>query len=155
MVFNTLKYVNVYNLTKYDLDEKIKLIKKVLKYALKKENIKNASFSVIIVDDSYIHKINKAYRNIDRATDVISFALMDNDSCNTNDGILRLGDIYISIDKVKSQAKEYNHSEEREISFLAVHGLLHLLGYNHMNKKDEKIMFEKQELILNEQGITR
>ena len=155
MVFNTLKYVNIYNLTDYDLNNEIKLIKKVLKYALKKENIRNASFSVIIVDDSYIHKINKEYRNIDRPTDVISFALMDNDSCNTNDGILRLGDIYISIDKVKSQAKEYNHSEDREISFLAVHGLLHLLGYDHMNKKDEKIMFEKQELILNEQGITR
>ncbi len=155
MVFNTLKYVNIYNLTNYDLNSEIKLVKRVLKYALKKENIKNASFSVIIVDDSYIHKINKEYRNIDRPTDVISFALMDNDSCNTDDGILRLGDIYISIDKVKSQAKEYNHSEEREISFLAVHGLLHLLGYDHMNKKDEKIMFEKQELILNEQGITR
>ena len=155
MVFNTLKYVNIYNLTNYDLNSEMKRIKKVLKYALKKENIRNASFSVIIVDDSYIHKINKEYRNIDRPTDVISFALMDNDSCNTNDGILRLGDIYISIDKVKSQAKEYNHSEEREISFLAVHGLLHLLGYDHMNKKDEKIMFEKQELILNEQGITR
>ena len=155
MVLNTLKYVTIYNLTNYDLNSEIKLVKRVLKYALKKENIKNASFSVIIVDDSYIHKINKEYRNIDRPTDVISFALMDNDSCNTDDGILRLGDIYISIDKVKSQAKEYNHSEEREISFLAVHGLLHLLGYDHMNKKDEKIMFEKQELILNEQGITR
>ena len=66
-----------------------------------------------------------------------------------------LGDIYISIDKVKEQAKEYGHSEKRELAFLAVHGLLHLLGYDHMEKEDEKVMFSKQELILDGYGITK
>ena len=66
-----------------------------------------------------------------------------------------LGDIYISIDKVKEQAKEYGHSEKRELAFLAVHGLLHLLGYDHMEKEDEKVMFSRQELILDGYGITK
>lgn len=155
MVFNPLKNVNVYNNTDYNLKEEIKAVKRVLKRTLKNEGINNACFSVIIVDDTYIHKINKEYRKIDRPTDVISFALLDNDIDNKVNDLLMLGDIYISADKVFQQAKEYNHTTIREMSFLAVHGLLHLLGYDHMNKKEEKEMFEKQELILNEEQITR
>lgn len=154
MVFNPLKNVKIYNLTNYRLNKEIKTIKKVLKHTLKVENVYKPCFSVIIVDDDYIHKINREYRNIDKPTDVISFALLDNDYENPKD-VMMLGDIYISIDKVFSQAKEYNHSITREIAFLSVHGLLHLLGYDHMNKKDEKIMFKKQEMILNEKNITR
>lgn len=154
MFFNSLKNVSIYNLTDYNLDKEIKVIKRVLKRTLKNENVFNACFSVIIVDDSYIHKINKEYRKIDRPTDVISFALLDNDIDNLSD-LLRLGDIYISIDRVRKQALDYGHSNTREIAFLAVHGLLHLLGYDHMNKEDEKIMFGKQELILNEEKVTR
>jgi probable rRNA maturation factor len=108
-------------------------------------------FNVIIVDNPYIHKINKEYRNIDKPTDVISFALNDSPD---NDDIL-LGDIYISLDKVREQAKEYGHSELRELCFLTVHGFLHLLGYDHMEKADEEKMFKLQEELLNEFGIKR
>ena len=103
--------------------------------------------SVIFVDDQRIHEINKEYRKIDRSTDVISFALEDEKRENFTK-IRLLGDIYISIDKAKEQAISYEHSLERELSFLAVHGLLHLLGYDHMTKEDEKIMFTKQKEIL-------
>lgn len=148
MAFNSIKF-DIYNETDEDLKHIEKEIKKVLKYACKEENLKNIEFNVIIVNNEYIHYLNKEYRNIDRPTDVISFALEDNKEENfTNVRIL--GDIYISIDKAKEQSNEYGHSLDREMCFLALHGLLHLLGYDHMNKKDEKIMFEKQELILNE-----
>ena len=154
MVFGSLKRFSIYNLTSYDISGYSKVIKKVLKRALKEEKVGKCYFNVIIVDNDYIKRINKEYRNIDKETDVISFALEDEKKENI-DSIRMLGDIYISIDKVKSQAKEYNHSEIREIAFLAVHGLLHLLGYDHMNKSDEEIMFNKQELILNGEKITR
>lgn len=154
MVFNSLKKFDIVNLTDNNLNKEIKIVKKVLKIALKMENVNKCYFSVIIVDDDYIHKINKEYRNIDRATDVISFALEDEEKENV-DGIRMLGDIYISIDKARVQALEYGHGLIRELSFLAVHGLLHLLGYDHMKEEDEKEMFRKQELILNEAGIKR
>ncbi len=132
--------------------EELVEVKKVIDYALKTEKINNVIFNIIIVDNNYIQKLNREYRKIDSPTDVISFALEDNDDINYSP-IRLLGDIYISLDKAKEQAKEYNHSLLRELSFLAVHGLLHLLGYDHMNKEDEKIMFEKQERILSSYGI--
>jgi len=131
-----------------------KYLKRVLKAALKHEKINNAIFSIIFVDEKTIQDINRDYRGIDRVTDVISFAFEDNGKLVYNDRRL-LGEIYICIPRMKEQALEYGHSEKRELSFLAVHGLLHLLGYDHMNKKDEKIMFALQELILNEQNIKR
>ena len=127
----------------------------VLELAVKIENLHKVSFNVIIVDNEYIHKINKEYRNIDRETDVITFALEDEESIVLPDDERVLGDIYISIDKVRSQAKEYGHSERRELCFLAVHGFYHLLGYDHMTEEDEKIMFSKQERVLSEYGVTR
>ena len=129
-------------------------LKKVLNGALKHEKINNAVFSIIFVDRETIHTINKDYRGIDRETDVISFAFEDTGKLVYNN-VRLLGEIYICIPKMIDQAKEYGHSEKRELSFLAVHGLLHLLGYDHMNKDDEKIMFDLQELILNEQNIKR
>lgn len=107
--------------------------------------------SVSLIDDKQIHDINKQYRNIDRPTDVISFAFMDNENIDLKKakGPIVLGDIYISIDHAKAQAKEYGHSENREFCFLFVHGLLHLLGYDHMKKEDEEVMFPLQEEILN------
>ena len=129
-------------------------VKKVLNATLKHEKINNAMFSVIFVDRETIHTINKEYRGIDRETDVISFAFEDTGKLVYNN-VRLLGEIYICIPKMIDQAKEYGHSEKRELSFLAVHGLLHLLGYDHMNKKDEEIMFGLQELILNEQNIKR
>ena len=129
-------------------------IKYVLEIAKKEENLDNIEFNVIIVDNEYIHNLNKEYRHIDRPTDVITFALEDYEDIKYDDFRL-LGDIYISLDKAKEQAIEYNHSFKREICFLAVHGFLHLLGYDHMEKQDEKIMFDKQEVILNEAGIKK
>lgn len=148
MVLNTLNKFKIYNTTNSKLDIEIRFMKKVLKEVLKKEKIKNARFSVIIITDSEIKAINKKYRKIDKPTDVISFALEENQKEQVFLKNRVLGDIYISLDKAKKQAIEYGHSLRRELCFLAVHGLLHLLGYDHNNKEEEKIMFKKQELIL-------
>lgn len=114
--------------------------------AIKKLNVKGI-FSVVFIDDDLMHEMNLKYRGIDRTTDVLSFAL--NDSINDfKEEINVLGDIFVSIPKMKEQALEYGHSEKRELSFLCIHGLLHLLGYDHMEKDDEKIMFGLQEEIL-------
>ena len=129
-------------------------IPKLLEFALKKQNINNAIFNIIIVDESTIHEINRTYRSKDSVTDVISFALEDDKTFIKTDYRI-LGDIYICLEKAKSQAKEYGHSLLREISFLTIHGLLHLLGYDHMEKEDEKVMFDLQEMILNEYGIKK
>ena len=134
--------------------KELKTVKKVLESAVEKEKLNNVSFNLIIVDNKYIHELNKTYRNIDRETDVITFALEDNEEVDINEHRL-LGDIYISVDKAKSQSIEYNHSFKREICFLAVHGFLHLLGYDHMEKEEEKTMFSKQDEILDQANITR
>lgn len=137
-------------------DEKLKEIDELEKlgnYIAKYMNLDNVCLSVIIVDNERIHEINKTYRNVDRETDVISFALEDGE--NIEFPIRNLGDIYISIDKAKEQAKEYGHSLRREICFLLTHGFLHLLGYDHMKEDDEKVMFSLQEEILNSYGVTR
>ncbi len=139
------------------LDEKIEELEELKEFLYKvceDEKLDNVIFNVIIVDDKEIHRINKEYRNIDRPTDVISFALEDDHSFNRQD-IRVLGDIYISIDHVRSQSKEYGHSFKRELFFLAIHGLLHLLGYDHMKEEDEKVMFAKQEEVLSRYGIKR
>ena len=98
--------------------------------------------SLILVDIDEITRINKEYRNKDYATDVISFEEDDEEDENY------LGDIFLSVDKAISQSIEYGHSVEREFAFLVIHGLLHLHGYDHMNEEEEKIMFKKQEEIL-------
>ena len=127
-------------------------LNEVLDYAIKKLNILNSVFDIIFIDDEEMHKLNKEYREIDRTTDVLSFALNDNKHIETE--ITSLGDIFISIPKMKSQAIEYGHSEKRELSFLALHGLLHLLGYDHtLGKKEEEEMFGLQKEILSELGI--
>ena len=126
----------------------------VIKKVLKHEHVKNAYFSLIFVDSEEIQRINREYRGMDKVTDVISFALEDMKDFIDND-IRVLGDIYICIPKMLEQAEYYGHSIKRELSFLSVHGLLHLLGYDHMNKEEEKVMFALQELILNEAGIKR
>ncbi len=139
------------------LDEEIKEIEKIndfLNFVVKKENLDNCLFNVILVDNKYIHQLNKEYRGIDKETDVISFALEDNiDEIKLDFRVL--GDIYISVDKARKQAKEFGHSFLRELSFLTIHGLLHLLGYDHMTKEEEEIMFKKQDELLNEFKITR
>ncbi|MCR5705628.1 MAG: rRNA maturation RNase YbeY [Acholeplasmatales bacterium] len=111
-------------------------------------------FNIIFVSNEEIQQINRDYRGIDRITDVISFALLDNDLSNYN-AERELGDIFICVDRAKEQAEEYGHSLEREIGFLSVHGYLHLCGYDHMNPEDEKVMFAKQDEILNKAGLKR
>lgn len=112
--------------------------------------------SCIIVDDNEIHRINREYRNIDRPTDVISFAYEDDEVFEFEGMPRQLGDIFISIDKAKAQAEEYGHSFKREFCFLFTHGILHLLGYDHVEDEQEaEMMFGLQEVILNVQKITR
>ena len=146
--------IMIFNQTSEDIPE-LDLVKNVLEFGMKKEKLNNTSFNVIIVDNNYIHELNKNYRDIDRETDVITFALEDEDSVKLPGDMRILGDIYISIDKARSQAIEYGHSFEREICFLAVHGFYHLLGYDHMNEEEGKVMFGKQEEVLSEYGVTR
>lgn len=151
-----MKHFNIYNETNEKLNKEIYYMKKILKHAIKVEGVLNVYFNVIIVDNSYIHSLNKDYRKIDRETDVITFALEDSKSdVSYLKNVRVLGDVYISIDKATSQAIEYGHSRVREICFLAVHGFLHLLGYDHMEKEDEKIMFGKQEMILDGKKFSR
>lgn len=133
-----------------DLDD----LKRVINYTLEEEKVDNAFMNVIITSNDKIHKINKEYRGIDRPTDVISFALED-DKTFVSTEFRVLGDIYISIDKVHEQANLYSHSFRRELSFLTVHGILHLLGYDHMKPEDEKVMFSKQDEILENLNILR
>ncbi|MBR4619128.1 MAG: rRNA maturation RNase YbeY [Bacilli bacterium] len=142
------------NLTDEEVQEE-QLLNDVLMFAMEKEKLENTSFDVIFVDNQYIHELNKNYRNIDRETDVITFALEDDNTIINGSDIRMLGDIYISLDKAHLQAKEYGHSFKRELSFLAVHGFYHLLGYDHMTEEDEKVMFGKQEEVLEEFNITR
>ena len=104
---------------------------------------------VTIVDNKKIHKINREFRNVDRPTDVISFAFLDDKKeKELKGGPINLGQIIISFEKAEEQAKEYGHSLEREMVFLFVHGMLHLLGYDHMNEEDENVMFKLQDEIL-------
>lgn len=129
-------------------------LKKYVKYVVKKLKIENCEFNIIIVDNEKIQMINREYRHIDRETDVISFAFEDNmDVCYKDFRLL--GDIYISIDRCYSQALEYGHSREREICFLATHGILHLLGYDHIEKEDEEVMNSLQNELLDGYAIKR
>lgn len=144
----------IFNQTNRDIPE-LETVKSVLQHAVVKEKLENVIFNVIIVDNDYIHELNKNYRNIDRETDVITFALEDEKDMVAPIGERVLGDIYISIDKAISQAEEYGHSLLRELSFLAVHGFYHLLGYDHMTEEEEKVMFSKQEEVLHECEIER
>lgn len=108
-----------------------------------------ACLSVIFVDAQQIHGINREYRNIDRPTDVISFALQDEkEDYEAAEEEQQLGDIFISVEAVRAQAKEYGHSIRREVCFLFTHGLLHLLGYDHMEEEEETVMFALQDEIL-------
>ena len=124
----------------------------------------NTELSVTLMDNDHIHEINKKYRGVDKPTDVISFAMEEDDPDETpiiipdelKDQIPKnLGDLMISMDKVKEQADYLGHSTDRELGFLAVHGFLHLNGYDHMRAEDEKKMFGLQREILDGYGLTR
>ncbi|MGZ9818718.1 rRNA maturation RNase YbeY [Peribacillus simplex] len=141
-------------------EEAQQLVESILQFAARKENIeKDTELSVTFVDNDRIREINKEYRHKDSATDVISFALEEmgeNEVEIVGAEMPRmLGDIIISIERTKEQAEEYGHSFDRELGFLALHGFLHLLGFDHMNEEDEKEMFTKQKEILEEYGLSR
>lgn len=148
-----MNQIEIINETKEEIKE-LEVLPDLLEFAANKQQVKDVVFNIIIVDNEYIHQLNKTYRGVDRPTDVISFALEDNGTWKTEFGRI-LGDIYISIDQARIQAKEYGHSLKRELAFLSIHGFLHLLGYDHMTEEEEKEMFGRQEWILNEYGIKR
>ena len=124
---------------------------------------------VILTDNDGIHELNKAERGIDAPTDVLSFPMLDfsepadlsiieenpNEYFNPETGELLLGDIVLNLDRVKSQALDYGHSEKREIAFLTAHSMLHLFGYDHMDDDEREVMERTQDDILNKRGYTR
>ena len=130
------------------------VLESYVKYVTKKLDIESAIFNIIMVDDKEIQELNKTYRGIDKKTDVITFALEDGDEFR-NPEFRVLGDIYISIPVAYEQADIYGHSRIREICFLATHGILHLLGYDHMEEEEEKEMFKLQEELLSGYEINR
>lgn len=128
----------------------------IIEQALKTLGIEDdVEVSCVLVDDERIHEINREYRHIDRSTDVISFAMEDNDQFYVEGMPRTLGDIFISVDHAKKQAEEYGHSLRREMCFLFTHGILHLLGYDHMTDEQEKEMFGLQDQILGVLSIER
>lgn len=149
-----IEYVGINNNKEYEI-----LIKKVIKSCFEVENIdkNNLYVNIILTTPDIIRQYNKKYRNIDKETDVLSFPMFEKEelvSFSTNVQEV-LGDIIISIDRVKKQADEYGHSFERELSYMTVHGFYHLMGYDHLEEKDKKIMREKEEYILDSINITR
>ncbi|EOD4296779.1 rRNA maturation RNase YbeY [Staphylococcus pseudintermedius] len=132
-------------------------IRDVLEFAKNEEGIdEDAELSVTFVDKAEIQEINRDYRQKDKVTDVISFAFEEEEDIFEGMDVPRvLGDIIICKDVAAEQAEQYGHSFERELGFLALHGFLHLLGYDHMTEEDEKVMFGRQKDILNQFGLTR
>ena len=142
--------LNIVNRTKYrDLERYYPELEKYYRKALNVLEMEdNYVLSLILCGPVTIRKINREYRNIDAVTDVISFALLDSEDAIEYEDRVELGDIFINRNRVLSQAEEYGHSVKREFVFLFVHGLLHLLGYDHMNEEEEKIMFDLQKKIV-------
>ncbi|MBQ2582339.1 MAG: rRNA maturation RNase YbeY [Erysipelotrichaceae bacterium] len=142
--------LNIINKTKYkDFTDYYSLLEEYYQRTLKELGLNDDyDLSVILCGPVTIRKINREYRGIDRVTDVISFALLDEEDDYSFDDRVELGDIFINRKKVHEQAEEYGHSLKREFLFLFVHGLLHLFGYDHMNEEEEKRMFSLQKKII-------
>ncbi|MCI8636362.1 MAG: rRNA maturation RNase YbeY [Clostridia bacterium] len=149
----------MYEIIYQDIEEKKEykeIIKKVISKCFKEENLENSKLSITITltTPEQIRQINKTYRNINKATDVLSFPMFEKEELEKkiaqNDFIHEdiLGDIIISIEKVEEQAKEYEHSFEREFSYMLVHGFYHLMGYDHIQEEDKTIMRQKEEKVL-------
>jgi len=119
--------------------------------------VENGEVSVTLTNNEYIHTLNKQYRGIDRPTDVLSFALNESEEPDVEDGpdVNVLGDLVISVERAKEQAADYGHSVKREIAFLTVHGMLHLLGYDHMEEQDRLEMEAEQRFVMEKLGIPR
>ena len=134
-----------------------RLVKKAVLATLEFEDFgRRAEVSVTFTDNEKIHALNREYRNVDRPTDVLSFPLSDGEDYDTDGDAVLLGDIVISLERAQTQAEEYGHSFEREVAFLTVHSMLHLLGYDHeTSPEDERDMFARQDEILISAVITR
>ena len=156
----------MYQLEYLDLEENNayeKIIKKVIEQCFKEEKIEESKLyiSITLTTPQNIHKINKQYRNVDNETDVLSFPIFEKKELEEKIKTKRfehediLGDIVISIDRVKEQAKEYGHSFEREFAYMLVHGFYHLMGYDHIKEEDKVIMRPKEEKVLEKLGIRR
>ncbi|WP_028561658.1 rRNA maturation RNase YbeY [Paenibacillus pinihumi] len=142
-------------------------LEQVLQIAGEAEGIMEGEVALTFVDDEEIHRLNKEYRGIDRPTDVLSFAMMEEgedepeivfevESEEENDPFSgMLGDIIISVEKAQQQSEDYGHSFERELGFLFVHGFLHLIGYDHQDDESEAVMTGKQEAVLQQAGLVR
>lgn len=140
----------------------IDLAEKVIRQAFLEEKIENINLyiNVIFTNPENIKSINKQYRNIDKETDVLSFPMFEKEEIEVmkekgNDIEEVLGDIIVSIERVKEQAREYGHSFERELSYMLIHGFYHLMGYDHMEENDKIKMREKEEVVLNKLNILR
>ena len=129
-----------------------KLIETVIEKAFEYENVEPRNVSVLICDNDEIKKLNGQFRGIDSPTDVLSFPMYDEDGELDPD---ELGDIVISLECAAAQAEEFGHSLRREVAFLTAHSMLHLFGYDHIDDSERDEMFEKQEEILAQLGITR
>ncbi|MFC0522570.1 rRNA maturation RNase YbeY [Pontibacillus salicampi] len=153
-------YIDFHDKTNSVEENYIDLIHRILQFAAKQESVtEEAEMSVSFVDDNEIQIINRNYRQKDQPTDVISFAMQEQEEDELkilgDEMPVLLGDIVISVDRAKEQASEYDHSLERELGFLALHGFLHLLGYDHQSTEEEQSMFNRQEEILHEFGLQR
>jgi probable rRNA maturation factor len=140
-------------------DSLIALITNVAKRTLKLEEVnKPVEISIALVDNGAIHQLNRDYRQVDSPTDVLSFPFVDDWKSwepEPYEDIMMLGDVIISLEKAEEQAKEYEHSLERETAFLTVHGVLHLLGYDHESDEERQLMREKEEQVLSTIGLVR
>ena len=152
--------INYNKIEKMEREEVI--IKKVVQAVLEEEKIVHELYiNITLTNNEEIHIINKQYRDVDRPTDVLSFPMYERDEIpelRKKDNIFAeeiLGDIIISIPKVKEQAEEYGHSFERELAYLTTHGMLHLLGYDHMIDEEKEQMRKREEEILEKLNITR
>ena len=156
----------MYNIEYVDVEENTTykdIIEKVIQKCFEVENLTNSKLyvSVTLTTPEQIHKINKQYRDVDRPTDVLSFPMFEKEELEkkikNNDFLYEdvLGDLVISIDQVKKQAKEYGHSFERELAYMLVHGFYHLMGYDHIKEEDKQIMRPKEEKVLELLEITR
>ncbi|EZH67817.1 rRNA maturation factor [Bacillaceae bacterium JMAK1] len=135
-------------------DERIELVKNVIMFSIKRLDLNEITeCSLVFVHEDRIQELNRDYRNKDAVTDVLSFALNDDEQMPGDEHVL--GDIVICVERMKEQAEEYEHSIERELAFLSVHGLLHLLGYDHMDEEEEREMFTLQEELLSAYGLGR
>ena len=149
-----IKYLDIEENQEYD-----KIIEKVLEECFKTEGLENSKLyvSVTLTTPKNIRELNKQYRNVDRETDVLSFPMFEKEELEkinlNNDDIL--GDMVISIEQVKNQAIEYGHSFERELAYMVVHSFYHLLGYDHIEEEDKKIMRPKEEYVLERLDIKR